>query len=138
MAYLHLKSSIVCIKTRSPFASLLFKGLATKGATWKWTAKNIAKTCSVVTQKKKVNVYVHLCGFPVGFLISIFSSKRKKKLLRTLFCDLFCHIIGSTFLWGRDLGLRYIDKYRDLLIHYCLQLFSNVSALHSTLSHPFL
>ena len=53
MAYLHLKSSIVCIITRSPFASLLFKGLATKGATLKWTAKNITKTCGVVTQKKK-------------------------------------------------------------------------------------
>ena len=69
MAYLHLKSSVVCIMTRSPFASLLLKGLATKGATLKWKAKNITKTCGVVTQKKKVNEYVHFCGFPVSFLI---------------------------------------------------------------------
>ena len=35
--YLHLKSSNVCNITRSPLASLLFKGLATKHATVKWT-----------------------------------------------------------------------------------------------------
>ena len=138
MAYLHLKSSIVCIITRSPFASLLFKGLATKGATLKWTAKNITKTCGVVTQKKRLMCMYISVDFQSAFLFPFSVQREKKELLRTLFCDLFCHIIGSTFLWGRDLGLRYIDKYRDLLIHYCLQLFNNVSALHSTLSHPFL
>ena len=138
MAYLHLKSSIVCIITRSPFASLLFKGLATKGATLKWTAKNITKTCGVVTQKKRLMCMYFSVDFQSAFLFPFSVQREKKELLRTLFCDLFCHIIGSTFLWGRDLGLIYIDKYRDLLIHYCLQLFNNVSALHSTLSHPFL
>ena len=34
---LHLKGSKVCIKTRSPLASLLLKGLATKHATVSWT-----------------------------------------------------------------------------------------------------
>ena len=34
---LHLKSSKVCIITRSPLASFLFKGLATKHTTVKWT-----------------------------------------------------------------------------------------------------
>ena len=36
---LHLKSSEVCIITRSTLASLLFKGLATKHTTVKWTIK---------------------------------------------------------------------------------------------------
>ena len=34
---LHLKGSKVCIMIRSPLASLLFKGLATKHATVNWT-----------------------------------------------------------------------------------------------------
>ena len=98
MAYLHLKSSIVCIITRSPFASLLFKGLATKGATLKWTAKNITKTCGVVTQKKRLMCMYISVDFQSAFLFPFSVQREKKELLRTLFCDLFCHIIGSTFL----------------------------------------
>ena len=33
--------------TRSPLASLLFKGLATKHATAKWTIKNFLPVCVV-------------------------------------------------------------------------------------------
>ena len=43
---MHLKSSKVCIITRSPLASFLFKGLATKHATVKWT---IIDMCEIVS-----------------------------------------------------------------------------------------
>ena len=42
---LHLKCSKVCIITRSPLASPLFKGLATKRATVKWTILIIFSFC---------------------------------------------------------------------------------------------
>ena len=47
-SHLHLKSRKVCIITRSPLASLLFKGLATKHVTVKWT---IGSLCGPVGNK---------------------------------------------------------------------------------------
>ena len=40
---MHFKSSKVCNITRSPLASLLFKGLATKHTTVKWTIDREAR-----------------------------------------------------------------------------------------------
>ena len=55
-SHLHLKSNKACIITRSPSASLLLKGLATKHATVKWTESNLEVTIH------KHNVSTFLCS----------------------------------------------------------------------------
>ena len=46
-----MKSSKVCITTKSTLASLLFKGLATKHATVKWTIQVATCTFMLITSQ---------------------------------------------------------------------------------------
>ena len=71
---MHLKSSNVCIITRSSVASPLFKGLATKRTTVKWTTAPLItlKSQSRYNQKEK---QMNICNF----LMERLSQKRTRQ-----------------------------------------------------------
>ena len=71
---MHLKSSNVCIITRSSVASPLFKGLATKRTTVKWTTAPLItlKSQSRYNQKEK---QMNICSF----LMERLSQKRTRQ-----------------------------------------------------------
>ena len=58
---LHNKSSEVCIKTRSPAASLPFKGQVTEQTTVKWSIVSQNAVCSDQVKLKNVETYSRCC-----------------------------------------------------------------------------
>ena len=80
---MHLKSSKVCIMTRSPLASFLFKGLATKHTTVKWTIPCLPnlkfKSLSVFSSSPHLQYSLaalkHSFSYKINFLENIKTFK---------------------------------------------------------------
>ena len=101
-SHLHLKSGKVCIITRSPLASLLFKGLATKHITVKWT---IGSLCGPVGNKA-VFSYMFLFTKTIK-LVDTFGATRQ--LLLTIQIECWKVMVNRTFSLSFFLNYPLLD-----------------------------
>ena len=101
---MHFKSSKVCIITWSPLASLLFKGLATKHTTVKWTilpsryctlsCKSVAGIIGVKSRQwLLLDMFKCILSWPVCWIMHGYYRKKLQVLKSSLGINMKRHVL---------------------------------------------